>query len=274
MDPMRRSVCWLFVIGLLAPTPLAHAWGPIVHEAVTGRAIDTLPKPLREYYKTHRLELPSQVLDETEEGPPPEGPERRFALDALGSFPFSDVPRSQDTLRQKFGDELDRAGRLPFLLRESYERLVAAMKGGDKTQILEESDVLAGLVTDLYNPLALGRNFDGQLTGQPGLWVRFSERLPLSMERRLKLSPDTAHYLDDPREHVFSIMLSSYVWLDNVLYLDWLAARGKSGYSEIYYAAFEERVGELLKQQLSAAASSAASFWYTAWTEAGKPALR
>ncbi len=270
---MRRFVCWLFVSGLLLPSPAAHAWGPIVHEAVSGRAIDTLPKPLKEFYKAHRLELPSQVLD-SEEAPLPEGPERRFALDALGSFPFSDVPRTQAALQQTLGDETDTAGRLPFLLRESYERLVAAMKSGDKTQILQESDGLAGLVTDLYNPLALGRNFDGQLTGQPGLWVRFSERLPLSMERRLKLSPDTAHYLDDPKEHVFSIMLSSYVWLDNVLYLDWLAARGKSGYSEIYYAAFEERVGELLKQLLSSAASSSASFWYTAWTEAGKPALR
>ena len=73
---------------------------------------------------------------------------------------------------------------------------------------------------------------------------------------------------------VFSIMLASYVWVDNLLYLDWLAKRGKSGYSEIYYEALELRAGEQLKQLLSEAAGSVGSFWYTAWTEAGRPELR
>jgi hypothetical protein len=270
---MSRRIGLVLLSASLGAAPSAQAFGPIVHEAVTTRAIETLPKPIREYYKNHRLELPSLALD-TEGEPPREGPERRFALDALGSFPFLELPRSEAALRERHGEALDRAGRLPFLLRESFERLVEAFKAGEKTRILEESDVLAGLVTDLYNPLALTKNFDGQETGQHGLWVRFSDRLPLAMERRLKLSPDAAHYLDDPKEHVFSIMLASYVWVDNLLYLDWLAKRGKSGYSEIYYEALELRAGEQLKELLSGAAGSVGSFWYTAWTEAGRPELR
>jgi hypothetical protein len=34
------------------------------------------------------------------------------------------------------------------------------------------------------------------------------------------------------------------------------------------------RVGPLIKQRLSQAAAHAGSYWYTAWTEAGRPDLK
>ena len=120
-------------------------------------------------------------------------------------------------------------GRLPWLVQESYARLVDAMKAKDKEKILAESDVLAGLIVDLRSPLNLTDNFDGQRTGQHGLWVRIVEKLPQAIGKDLKLSPDAANYLDNPKEYVFSIMLGSYVWLDNILYLEELARRGKTG---------------------------------------------
>ena len=41
-----------------------------------------------------------------------------------------------------------------------------------------------------------------------------------------------------------------------------------------YFEALELRPGRLLGEILSNAAADAGSFWYTAWTEAGRPALR
>jgi hypothetical protein len=38
----RRALVVVMATGLLAPVP-AHAWGPVVHVAVTAKAIDTLP---------------------------------------------------------------------------------------------------------------------------------------------------------------------------------------------------------------------------------------
>ena len=42
-------------------------------------------------------------------------------------------------------------------------------------------------MADLHNPLALTDNVDGQKTGQHGLWVRFSSKLPEAMDKKLNL---------------------------------------------------------------------------------------
>lgn len=270
---MLRAVTGLAALAALFMPATATAWNPVVHLVVTEKAIETLPKGLKPFYKSHRLEMPSLAMED-EEGPVPEGPVRRFAADRLVPFPFTDLPRRETELQQKFTDRAADVGRLPWLIHESYAKLVEAFKSGDKQRILAESETLGDLVADLRNPLALTENFDGQRTGQHGLWVRFSERLPAGMEQGFKLEADAAHLLDDPRGHVFSVMVATYIWLDNLLYLDDLARRGSSGFGEVYYQALEQRAGPVLRAQLSAAASDVGSYWYTAWTAAGRPELK
>ena len=275
MNANRRIGRWAAVaagtcLGVVAGPGLAQAWGPSVHQEVSSEAIDTLPKGLKSFYKDHRLELPSLSV---EPDIPEEGRERRFTVDKLMPFPFWDIPRDEAQLKEKFPQAAE-VGRLPWLIDEGYARLVEAFKSGDKVRILTESDKLAGLVTDLHNPLALTENADGQKTEQHGLWVRFGTRLPEAMDKRLKLSADAAHLLDDPKGYVLSMVHMTYVWADNVLYSDELARRGKSGYTEIYYEAAEQRLGPILRERLSQAAGDVGSYWYTAWTAAGRPELK
>jgi hypothetical protein len=94
------------------------------------------------------------------------------------------------------------------------------------------------------------------------------------MERRLDLSPGPAVFLDDPAEYVFSMLNASYVWLDNVFYLEELARRGKGGYTEAYYEDLIRRLGPVLRERLSSAAEDVGSYWYTAWTAAGRPEVK
>ena len=257
---------------LVGPAALpAAAWSTAVHQAVTEKAIDTLPKPLKAFYEAHRLEMPSLAPDAEL---PAEGTERRFAVDRLKPFPFPELPRTETAFNQEFADKAKDLGRLPWLLLESHDRLVKAFRAGDKAQILTESDLLSQLVADLHNPLALTDNSDGQKTGQHGLWIRFAVKLPEAMKGKLKLDPDAAHLLDEPRPFVFAMINATYVWLDNLLYEEELAKRGKGGYTEIYFEDLAGRVGPLLRQRLSLAAGHAGSYWYTAWTEAGRPALK
>lgn len=258
----------LFPLVLGAVCPSALAWGPVAHRRITLKAIETLPKGLRGFYKKHRFEIPSLQLEAVVE---PDGPERHFWVDGLLAFPFPELPWSEAAFRQRFGEKSDAVGRLPWLIQESYERLVNAYKAGDKEHILAESDVLAGLVADVNNPLAVTENADGQKTDQHGLWTRFSVRLPEAMERRLKLKRGAAHYLDAPKRHVMAMVRGSYIWLDNLLYEEELAHRGQKGYNEVYYEAFEARAGGLLQERMSHAAQEVGSFWYTAWTAAGRP---
>jgi hypothetical protein len=244
----------------------------LAHQVTVAAAIDTLPKQLKGFYKDHRAEMPSLALEPEF---PVRGPERRFMVDRLLPFPFTELPHTEASLQKQYGAKADGIGRLPWLILESYDRLVDAMKGPDKEKILAESDVITGLIVDLRSPLNLTENYDGQKTGQHGAWVRIIEKLPQAMGKNLKLSPDAANYLDNPREYVFSILLGSYVWLDNILYLDQLSERGKAGYGDPYYEDLARRVGPILRDQiLSRAAEDAGSYWYTAWTVAGRPELK
>jgi hypothetical protein len=242
----------------------------VAQQVTIAKAIDTLPKPLKKFYEKHREEMPSLALEPRF---PVRGPDRRFALDHLLPFPFVGLPRSEAALKAKFGEKATGIGRLPWLLEAAYRRLVEAFRAGDKTRILEVSDEVGGLVVDLHSPLNLTENYDGQETGQQGLWIRLSEKLPEAMGKDLKLDPDAANYLDDPDEYVFSVMLETYVWVDNLLYLEALASRSKSGHDAFYYDTLVRRVGPILRHLLSRAAEDAGSYWYTAWTVAGRPDL-
>jgi hypothetical protein len=279
----RRWTVGVLVIAVLAPGAAGAALAQpaprgarervveLAHQVVAAAAIDTLPKQLRGFYKEHRAEMPSLALEPEF---PVRGPERRFMVDRLLPFPFRELPRTEGEIRAKFGEKAEGIGRLPWLIQESYARLVEAMKAAEREKVLAESDVLAGLVVDMHSALNLTENFDGQKTGQHGLWVRLAEKLPQAMGRQLKVSPDAANYLDNPKEYVFSMMVGTYVWLDNTLYLEELARRGKAGYGDPYYEDLARKVGPILQERLARAAEDAGSYWYTAWSVAGRPELK
>jgi hypothetical protein len=195
-------------------------------------------------------------------------------MDRLMPFPFLDMPHTEDALKSKFPDLAGKVGRLPWLIQESYARLVEAFKAGEKAKILEESDTLAGLIADIHNPLAVAENSDGQKTGQHGLWVRFGVKLPEAMEKKLSVGGEPAKLVDDPRGYIFDMATQAYIWVDNLLFLEDLAKRGQSGYTALYYDALTDKLAPMMKERLSSATTDVGSYWYTAWTAAGRPELK
>ena len=261
---------WALLLAVALPAAEGSAWSLAAHHEVTHKAIDALPGGLKGFYKKHRLEMPSLSPDAraTEHGL-----DRRFAIDRVAPFPFRALPRTEADFVARFGEDGKNVGRLPWLIRESYDKLVAAYKSGEKDAILKESDTLSALLADLHNPLALTDNADGQKTDQPGLWVRFTERFP-GRASSLGLDADGAHLIDDPMGQVFSVVAGSYIWIDNILHADDLAHRYDPAYTGVYYEGLDERAGKVLRERLGWASRNVASFWYTAWTAAGRPELR
>ena len=125
------------------PEPSRQRTVELAHQVVAAAAIETLPKQIKGFYKAHRAEMPSLALEPEF---PVRGPDRRFLVDKLQPFPFADLPRTEASLQSKYGDRTQGVGRLPWLIQESYARLVDAMKEPNKEKILAESDVLAGLI--------------------------------------------------------------------------------------------------------------------------------
>jgi hypothetical protein len=98
-------------------------------EAAMSKALETLPGSLKNFYHVHRLELPTLSPD-AEPGVEDSAPERRFMIDRLVPYPFLDLPRSEKALKERFGDESEKIGRIPWLVQEGYAKLVEAFKSG------------------------------------------------------------------------------------------------------------------------------------------------
>jgi hypothetical protein len=96
---------------------------------------------------------------------------------------------------------------------------------------------------------------------------------------QIKIKVDQAQIIADPLSFIFEVALNSYQFVDDILTADTKSKklqktyRRRTDYDKEYYAALYAEVGGLAEKQISSAASAIASFWYSAWNEAGKPPL-
>lgn len=233
------------------------------------KAIKALDKPLERFYEDRQ-----QTLVETASDPSLFPPRLLFEVDRLEPFPFLDLPTDRKRAVRKYGEEaIEEAGDLPWRLVESYNALVEAYREADFDAVMTHSAEIARYVGAMYVPVNVSRNGDGEPTGQHGLRERFDSRLLEVFADKVKVHTPTAFFLDYPDEYAVSIPRKSYIWVDNLLYFDYLSRLGVKSYDRFYYESMWLRVEPLLEQLLEGAALDTASFWYTAWVTARRPEL-
>jgi hypothetical protein len=256
------------VAGFVFSVGVGHGWNDIGHRLYVEKAIDALPKPLKGFYESHKVELADAVSD------PRRFSRSIFEVDRLEPFPFDALPADRELAVRKYGEEkLAEAGDAPWRLIESYRALVEDYKKGDFAAAITHSEEIAFLVGELYVPLNVSKDGDGDPTDQQGLRERFDSRLMEAFGDKLKVLGTSAVYLDRPAEYAISIPLKSFIFVDNILYYDYLSRKGVQSYDRFYYDGMWLRAQPVTEQLLAGAAQDAASFWYTAWVEARKPEL-
>ncbi|HSF17758.1 MAG TPA: hypothetical protein VLK65_19620 [Vicinamibacteria bacterium] len=247
----------------------ARAWNDAGHRLTLEKAIDALPKPLKSFYENRRVSLGEAICDPTRFGP-----RLVFEVDRLEPFPFEGLPIDRKLAVRKYGEEtIEEAGDVPWRIIESYEALVEAFSTGDFEAAADQSVAIAYYVGELYVPANVSRLGDGEPTSQQGLRERFDSRLLDAFSGKLNVSTPNAIYLDQPADYAVSIPLKSFIWVDNLLYFDYLSRRGVKSYDRFYYEGMWTRAKPVLESLLGGAALDASSFWYTAWVNARKPDL-
>ena len=256
------------ILTWVASTETGRTWNDIGHRLYVEKAIDALPKPLKGFYESHKVTLAEAVSDPSRFG------RSIFEVDRLEPFPFADLPTDRELAVRKYGeDTLKEAGDVPWRLIESYQALVEAFRKSDFKTAITHSEEIAFLVGELYVPLNVSKDGDGEPTGQQGLRERFDSRLMEAFGQKLKVPTLGAVFLDRPAEYAVSIPLKSFIFVDNILYFDYLSRKGVQSYDRFYYEGMWLRAQPVTEQLLAGAAQDAASFWYTAWVEARKPEL-
>jgi hypothetical protein len=278
LETVRRRILAIsaaIALGILLPSA-SYAWGEKGQKLIVHKALETLPPEVRPFFDANRDFLVQHVADPVESSAksPAERKNRYLYLDRYGRFPFDTLPRSYKAAVTKFGKaKIEANGLLPWQVGVYSEKLTKAMHDGKWDEARLSAALLASYVAETHDPFNTTENHDGQLTGQSGVSLRFGSNLVDRFASFFPVRPNDAMFVSDPTDRAFEACLSAHSWLETVLLADRNARRGLSSYTDEFYDRFYNQAAAILIRQLSDAATDVGSYWYTAWVNAGRPAL-
>jgi len=284
---------FLIPIFLLLCQPV-FCWGFFGHQKINYYALFLLPPEMMVFYKKHIDFLSEHAVDPdkrryavTEEAP------RHFIdINHYGDYPYPDLPRYWDSALYKFGiDSLNAYGIVPWWIQTMQQRLTKAFREKDAARILKLSAEIGHYIADAHVPLHASNNHNGQLTGQKGIHAFWESRIPeLLAEKEWDFFIGKASYIKNIGQFSWARVLESAAAADTVLKFE---KKLSADFPNDLKYAFEERNGVLIRQYSTAytlaynqllmgmverrmrqSIYAVASFWYTAWVNAGQPELK
>jgi hypothetical protein len=281
---MKRLFPIALALVLLMPAP-AHAWGFEAHKFIMDRAIALLPPELRPLFEQHRAEIVERAVDPDiwiVAGFEEERPNHFVDMDyeGTGPYPFNGLPRDYSAALAKFGAARMRViGMLPWRTEEMYGSLRRAFEAAPARGAFGHQDVihfsswLAHYTSDALVPLHGVTNYDGQLTQQWGVHVRWEATMFERYRDRLTIAPGAIAPIRDPRAFVFDRLLEDTQLVPALLQADREAIGNRDTYDDAYYEMFFKAQKPTMEKRLNEAISAVAAMITGAWEAAGKPAI-
>jgi hypothetical protein len=223
---------------------------------------------------------------------PEEGTRHYIDIDKYGDLSFNRLPEKWDSALKKFpSDTLYARGIVPWWVQTMLQRLTRAFKEKNQAKILKLSAELGHYIADAHVPLHACSNHNGQYTDQKGIHAFWESRIPeLLAEKEWDFFIGKAGYITNPAAFIWKRVLESAAAADTVLKFE---KKLSQRYGSDQRFAFEERNGVLVRQYASSysiaynqvlqgmverrmrqSIYAVASFWYTAWVNAGQPDLK
>lgn len=223
---------------------------------------------------------------------PDEAPRHYIDIDHYGTYPYTNLPHRWDSAVAKFGeDSLNKYGIVPWHISSMLSRLTKAFKEKDLAKILKNSAEIGHYIADAHVPLHANSNHNGQLSGQKGIHGFWESRVPeLLAEKQFDFFVGKATYIKDPGEFIWTRVLESAKASDSVLLFERELTKEFSDdqkysfeqrnnvvirqYSSAFTIAFNKKLDGMIERRMRQSISAVASFWYTAWVNAGQPDLK
>ncbi|RYZ50890.1 MAG: S1/P1 Nuclease [Chitinophagaceae bacterium] len=283
----------LLVILLSFLVKHAFCWGFYGHQKINYYAVFLLPPQMLVFYKQNIQFLSEHAVDPDKRRylVTEEGPRHYIDIDQYGTYPFDSLPRRWDSAIVKYGkDTLSAHGIVPWWVQLMKARLTNAFKEKDIAQILKLSAEIGHYIADAHVPLHASSNHDGQFTDQKGIHGFWESRVPeLLAEKEWDFFIGKADYLKNTQDFIWQRVLESAAASDTVLKAEkFLSAKfspdqrfsfePRNGvvqrqYSSAYVKAYNNALSGMVERRMRQSIYAVASFWYTAWVDAGQPDL-
>lgn len=286
-----RRIGFLLIV-CLAPL-LLGSWGFYAHRLINHTAVFSLPADLAVFYKQFINYITEHAID----------PDKRCYIDSLESprhfidlddlvedGTVDSIPIHWSKAVEKFTERKLRAvGIVPWQIERSYAALREAMYRKDLQRILRHSADLGHYLADAHVPLHTTKNYNGQFTNQVGIHAFWETRLPERFSPEYDLWVGKASYVPSVLDEAWKIVKDSNQLLDSVLglekALDTRFPKDRKyafvlrnnilqrNYSENYAAAYHQDLNGMVERRMRESIRQVANYWYSAWTDAGRPDL-
>ena len=287
---LLTSIGFVSLICILFLSPNAFSWGFYAHKKINRMAVYGVPAPLASFYKKNIEYITEHAVDPDKKKfvDSAEGPHHFINLDHYGANPFAVLPMYWNDAAKKYTeDTLNKYGTLPWEVIYWENKLTDAFKKKDLPTILRASANIGHYVADAHVPLHTVTNYNGQKTGQTGIHGLWETAIPEAFGNTYPHINGGAVYLKDPAATIWNILKQTYPLAVTVLaderdvstrfsksrkYVNHKNV-GKVEYTPAYIAAYNKALNGMIEKQLRSSAVDVASFWYTAWVNAGQPDL-
>ncbi len=286
-----KKLALVFLFAILSLPCLS--WGFFAHRRINYFSIFLLPPEMMVLYKPYADFLLEHAVDPDKRryAIPQEAARHFIDMDHYGKYPFDLVPKKwKDATATYIGDTLNKYGIAPWWIQAMLYRLTDAFKEKSQIRILKLSAELGHYIADSHVPLHANTNHNGQLTGQKGIHAFWESRIPEMMaDTEWDFFIGKAEYIRDPATFIWQRVIESAVAADTVLSIEQALTRNfppdqkfsfedRNGltirqYSSAFSRAYDSRLKGMIERRMRQSIYAVASFWYTAWINAGQPDL-
>jgi hypothetical protein len=220
-----------------------------------------------------------------------EGSRHYIDINYYGKYPYDSLPRKWNDAVAKYSENtLNANGIVPWWVQIMLGRLTNAFKEKNQTRILRLSAEIGHYIADAHVPLHANSNHNGQFTDQKGIHGFWESRIPeLLAEKEWDFFIGKAEYIKNPGDFIWKRVLESAAAADTVLkYEKELTKKFPSDqkysfedrngvtirqYSSAFSKAYDAQLKGMIEKRMRQSIYAVASFWYTAWVNAGQPDL-
>ena len=268
-------------------------WGFYAHRKINHYAVFLLPPEMMVLYKPHIDFLAEHAVDPDKRryAVPEEGPRHYIDIDHYGNYPYDALPRKwSDAVAKYSEDTLNQYGIVPWWLQTMLFRLTDAFKEKNQAKILKYSAEIGHYISDSHVPLHACSNHNGQYSDQKGIHGFWESRIPeLLAEKEWDFFIGKAEYIKNPADFIWIRVLESAAAADTVLQFEKQLTKKYPGdqkfayedrngtiirqYSSSFSIAYNNQMKGMVERRMRQSIYAVASFWYTAWVNAGQPNL-
>lgn len=270
------------------------AWGFYAHQQINRHAVFALPPEMFGFYKKNIEYLTEHAVDPDKRRYLVAGEDVKHFMD-MDHFeqvlPFDTMPRKYKDACEKYSkDTIHAFGLVPWNIQWMLHQLTNAFAKHDVPKVLKLSAELGHYVGDAHVPLHSTENYNGQLSGQHGIHGFFETRLPEIFFKQYDFFVGMAYYLDEPLTAAWKAVEESFACLPKVFNFErevqnsipeadkysYIVKNNQQVrvYSIAISEAYHQKLEGMIEARLQAAILSVASFWFTAWVDAGQPNLK